>query len=82
MMFATYDTQSSHAGYIDFEFKELHDGPEGELLTDKELFELILDGYYYDGECPKYMQKVFNYEGNIKAARVSKRLVKRWCERN
>lgn len=83
-MYLTYDYQTSHAGYIDFEFKELHDmKPKNDYsvpLSSDELYDAVLQGYYYDGEVPKYMSRVFDWEGDLEGARVSKRLVKRWCE--
>lgn len=83
-MYLTYDYQSSHEGYIDFEFKELHDtkpksGYSVPLNVD-ELYDAVLQGYCYEGKAPKYMSKVFECEGDLKGARVSRRLVKKWCE--
>ena len=86
-MYLTYDTQSSHEGYIDMEFKEIVDNPPNEwscYLGDVDLFEAVIDGYYYDGihhKVPAYMVKVFDWEGDYTSARVSKRLVKLWCKR-
>ena len=86
-MYIYYDTQSSFPGYIDMEFKELVDNPPKQYsgtLDWEDIFEAVLDGYYYDGVAhyiPKYMEEVFDIEGDHKAARVSKRLVKKWCKR-
>jgi hypothetical protein len=83
-MYLHYDTQSSHEGYIDMQFKEIKHSPVNELsepLTPDELFDAVLDGYYYEGLMPDYMEKVFDHEGDYKSARISKRLIKGWCYR-
>ena len=86
-MYLNYDTQSSHEGYIDMEFKEIVDNPPHEYscyLGDTDLFDAIIEGYYYEGihhKVPVYMEKVFENEGDYASARVSKRLVKLWCKR-
>ena len=86
-MYLSYDTQSSHEGYIDMEFKEIVDKPPNEYsecLGDIDLFDAIVDGYYYEGsyhKVPEYMARVFDNEGDYDGARVSKRLVKLWCKR-
>lgn len=86
-MYIHYDTQSSHEGYIDMEFKELVDNPPreySECLGWDDILDAIIEGYYYSGEAhdvPKYMDKVFNWEGDYKSAGVSKRLIKKWCKR-
>ena len=85
-MYIYYSTQSSHEGYIDMEFKVLVDNrpnPHSWHLDWEEIFEVVTDGYYYDGgnhSVPKYMSKVFEWEGDYISARVSKRLVKKWCK--
>lgn len=88
MLYPHYDTQSSFEGYIDMEFKELKNYPKvgeycsGYPITDTlELMEFIEAGYYYDGKVPVYMEKVFDWEGDIKKARVSRRLLKLWCSK-
>lgn len=53
MIFATYDEQSSHPGYIDMVFKDLTIKPEydgkGLPIADwSELLALLKDGYYPD----------------------------------
>lgn len=86
-MYLSYDTQSSHEGYIDMEFKEIVDNPPNNdsfYMGDIDLFSAVIDGYYYEGSyhaVPKYMEKVFDWEGDYKSARVSKRLVKVWCKK-
>ena len=86
-MYLSYDTQSSHEGYIDMEFKEIVDDPpseHSEYLSDTELFDAIVDGYYYEGtyhKMPKHIKKVFDFEGDYASARVSKRLIKAWCKK-
>jgi len=85
-MYINYDTQSSHQGYIDMEFKELVDHPPKEYSCPagwEDILDAVTDGFYYDGkghDIPKYMSKVFEYEGDYKSAGVSKRLVKKWCK--
>ena len=86
-MYLSYDTQSSHEGYTDMEFKEIVDNPPNDYscyLGDTDLFDAIVDGYYYEGNyhnVPKYMARVFENEGDYAGAGVSKRLVKLWCKR-
>ena len=66
------------------EFKEItHKAPSihSAHLDEIELFWAVKDGYYYDGYTPLYMVKVFDFEGDYKKARVSKRLVKLWCKK-
>ena len=82
-MYLTYDTQSSHEGYIDTEFKEIVETRPSlyaSAVNEVELFEAVINGYYAESFVPKYMTDVFDWDGNLEKARVSKRLVKRWCE--
>lgn len=82
-IYVDYDFQSSHEGYIDMEFKELVDFPPTQdawQLSSCEVFDYVIDGYYVEGAyVPKYMDDVFQSCGDLKQARVSKRLVKKWC---
>lgn len=84
MAYLKYDYQSSHAGYIDIEFKEIVSKPPRDddwWLSPEELFDAICDGYYVeeDVHIPKHMCEVFDWEGDYRKARVSKRLIKVWC---
>jgi len=82
MISLKYDTQSSHEGYIDMEFKEIVYGDHNDWpLHEDELFDAVINGYYVENHWhPKYMHKVFDFEGDYASARVSRRLVKRWCK--
>lgn len=83
-MYAQYSTQSSHAGYIDFEFKELVDNAPDTWscwLEPSELFDLIIDGYEYAGphDIPDFMDKIFEHGGNFTAAGYTETDLKFWC---
>ena len=82
----SYDEQSSHVGYVDMCFKEIHDSPKsGQLIYDAgELFNLITEGYIYVGKnhsVPAWMAKLDDWDGDYKGAKISKRVIKKWCER-
>lgn len=84
MLKATYDYQSSHPGYIDMEFKEIHIVEDCKYPIDswESLFELISEGYFIDEDIdyPDFIGEIFEWDGNFKLSGISKRLVKKWCK--
>ena len=84
-LYWSYSEQSSHEGYVDMYFKEISDNPKsGAVVWDSEqLYGLICSGYVYMGvnhNIPRWMDRITDYEGDLKEAKVSKRLLKKWCD--
>lgn len=84
-MYVDHSIPSDYQGeYTPRGFKRLVDNaPDawGIWLHPTEIFDLIIDGYYYAGsqDIPNYMNKIFDHAGNFTAAGYTETDLKFWC---
>jgi hypothetical protein len=86
MLYLHYDEQSSHPGYVDMVFKEIHiaDYPHDERLpiySWLDLFEAFIDGYRIESKIAEGpSEALIDFDCNPVIA-LNRRKLKKWCKK-